>query len=105
MPLSTPKGKSSWAYKHGWRLWKEHMQAEKLFFLCKYYHTHRQNGGLLEVTAATSSANTYLRADRTGLRLSKEGSVPYVAANKIRQQLYEKPSIVVYNAHKEPIKD
>jgi hypothetical protein len=86
VPLSTPKGKPSWVYKYGWRLWKEHTKPEKLFFLCRYCHTHRQSGGLLEVTAATSSANTHLRADRVGHRLSKDGPVLFVAPKKTGQQ-------------------
>ncbi|KAF2621849.1 hypothetical protein BU25DRAFT_315425, partial [Macroventuria anomochaeta] len=74
-PLSTPTGKPSWVYRHGWRIWKEHTQPEQLYFLCKYCHTQRKPGGLLQVGSATSSAITHLKADKPGHQLSKDGLI------------------------------
>lgn len=63
-PLCTPRGKPSWIFEHGWRIWKKETIPERLFFLCKYCHKHRQPGGatasplLINNSAAPATSST-----------------------------------------------
>lgn len=75
-PLSTPSQRPSWVWRYGWRIWKEHTVPEQLYFLCKYCHTHKLPGGMVQVGAATSSAISHLKLNRHGHRLSKNGPIP-----------------------------
>ncbi|KAG9382358.1 Dimer-Tnp-hAT multi-domain protein [Pyrenophora tritici-repentis] len=72
-PLSTPRGKASWIFQHGWRVWKEGTHhPDELYFVCKYCHIHKLPNGVHRVTKSTTAANGHLQLDKPGHRLSKD---------------------------------
>ena len=87
-PLSTPRGKSSWIFKHGWRFWKEGThQPIELYFVCKHCHINRLRSGVHRVTTSTSAANSHLRLDKIGHRIRKDGKIFYKPRREAGQQL------------------
>ena len=86
-PLSTPRGKASWIFQHGWRVWKEGTHhPDELYFVCKYCHTHKLPNGVHRVTKSTTAANGHLQLNKPGHRLSKDGPIPSKPLRKHGQQ-------------------
>jgi hypothetical protein len=70
-PLATARRATSWIYQHGYRV-AERNNPNKIIFICKYCHLHRQPGGKLNVSHATTSAATHLGLRRRGHNLSSD---------------------------------
>ncbi|KAF7450425.1 Dimer-Tnp-hAT multi-domain protein [Pyrenophora tritici-repentis] len=86
-PLSTPRGKASWIFQHGWRVWKEGTHhPDELYFVCKYCHIHKLPNGVHRVTKSTTAANGHLQLDKPGHRLSKDGPILSKPLRKHGQQ-------------------
>jgi hypothetical protein len=59
-PLSTPRGKASWIFQHGWRVWKEGTHhPDELYFVCKYCHTHKLPNGIHRGVQLQQAINAY----------------------------------------------
>jgi hypothetical protein len=71
-PLATARRATSWIYQHGYCV-VERNDPNKIVFICKYCHLHRQPGGRLDVSQATTSAATHLGLRRSGHNLSSDG--------------------------------
>jgi hypothetical protein len=86
-PLSTPRGKASWIFQHGWRVWKEGTHhPDELYFVCKYCHTHKLPNGIHPVTKSTTAANGHLQLNKPGHWLSKDGPILSKPLRKHGQQ-------------------
>ncbi|KAG9383840.1 Dimer-Tnp-hAT multi-domain protein [Pyrenophora tritici-repentis] len=81
------KGKASWIFQHGWRVWKEGTHhPDELYFVCKYCHIHKLPNGVHRVTKSTTAANGHLQLDKPGHRLSKDGPILSKPLRKHGQQ-------------------
>ncbi|KAG9375767.1 hypothetical protein A1F94_013716 [Pyrenophora tritici-repentis] len=81
------RGKASWIFQHGWRVWKEGTHhPDELYFVCKYCHIHKLPNGVHRVTKSTTAANGHLQLDKPGHRLSKDGPILSKPLRKHGQQ-------------------
>jgi hypothetical protein len=78
-PTRTLKQRKSWVWQYGYRV---ALRANPLrtYFICRYCFQHRAldiNGGVVEVTKATSSASAHLALNKPGHRISKTGTISH----------------------------
>lgn len=72
-PIESKRGLRSWIWRHGYRVW--HRKQQKLYFLCKYCHTHKIPGGAFMADQATTTAARHLGEQRQGHQLDSNGLV------------------------------
>lgn len=71
-PLKTQKRSLSWIFQHGYRV-VERNNPSKVWFVCKYCHTHKiVNSGTFNVSRATSAAAFHLGQLKRGHLHSKD---------------------------------
>ena len=78
-PTRTLKQRKSWVWQYGYRV-ALRVNPSRTYFICRYCFQHRAldiNGGIAEVTKATSSASAHLALNKPGHRISKTGTIPH----------------------------